>query len=169
MTTWRNAAICFSVTALLGSCTIHSQVTIRPDGSAFIRSSYSNKDKRDYYRSSIITDVDTAIMGPVFIISNVDSLGDYLPWFCDESLEFRRAWDRITIRSVKGAVGNGCLGVGGSIELLFVERGIRMVRYGGEPFPNDGKWVRFSRNRRQARKKGPLLLEIYLPQQRSTP
>ncbi len=157
-----------AIVLLQASCQMYSTITLRPDGSAFVQAISVPVDRRIYYQHAVILDADTAVpMGVSFVIADIDSLGSYLPWLRFESLQFHRAGDLLTIRSVPGEPRMAC-GPGWTrarVDLL-MEQGKKSISFNGVPTTPDGKWVTISRPKRKAKKKKPVdvAIELYLRQ-----
>lgn len=147
---------------LLDGCTMSSTITLRPDGSAFVHAYNVWVDRRAYYNKAVILDADTvAPMNVSFVIADIDSLGQYLPWLRFESLQFRQVGDLVTIRSIPGAPQYAC-GPGWTrawAEVL-VEEGIKAVKFNGVSATRNGKWIIIKRPKRKAKKQKPVDVAI---------
>ncbi len=76
---------------LLSSCISLYDIAVNDDGTAFVKTGrFSEDDINRYYRSSIISDIDTNCAQLNFKISNIDSLGYYLPLLQPGFIQFKK-------------------------------------------------------------------------------
>jgi hypothetical protein len=122
-------SIWFLAAALIihSGCQTQHTITLRPDRSAFIRNSttYAGKDKvRDYYTSPTVVTVDTSgfnLIESIVLISEIDSLGYYLPTFDPRQISVALQGKELSFRFNQAPLLSGW---SGSTITLFVEQGI---------------------------------------------
>lgn len=89
-----------TILTLLTSCTSGYIISVRQDGSATanVDRDYVSNGINRYYQSDIISNIDTTNMARVrFDISNIDSLGHYLPYHPSGFVQFRMDNNTFTI------------------------------------------------------------------------
>lgn len=76
------------------SCSVNHYITISKDGSALVNvdKDYDKSIIENYYRSELISNIDTNLIAGrvIFEISNVDSLGKYLPYHKSGFFSFKK-------------------------------------------------------------------------------
>lgn len=87
---------------MLTSCTANHFITVRENGSAIvdIDRDYSIAELNKYYQSNVISNIDTNVCFASrvkFEISNIDSLGKYLPFHTPDFFWFRMVGDTLIV------------------------------------------------------------------------
>ncbi len=79
------------VLTLLSSCISLYDIAVNEDGTAFVKTGrFLEDDINRYYRSRVISDIDTNGTQLYFKISNIDSLGYYLPLLQPGFIQFKK-------------------------------------------------------------------------------
>lgn len=101
-----------TILSLLTSCTANYFITIRQDNTATvdIDRDYDLSDIDRYNLSDIITSVDTNAGRVKFDISNIDSIGNYLPFHPKGFVQFKMVNNLLTITdgNTKAFKSNNC-------------------------------------------------------------
>lgn len=154
--------------SLIGtSCHVRHYVTLKPDGSAFVYSEGVLREAADlpsFNRSPCIVAVDSrGWMAPIFLISNVDSLGDYLTWIEHDAISFERKGDTLTVHSVPPPSRRQNPRAWKAAHLyLLIEQGVVSVDPPSMLDKADPYAIAITRNARQVRKQTPLDVIIVL-------
>lgn len=90
------------VLILMTSCTANYLITVRENGSAIVNidRDFDLKDINRYYKSNIISNIDTNVnlaSRVTFEISSIDSLGTYLPFHPPGFFRFRMNGDTLIV------------------------------------------------------------------------
>lgn len=83
----------------MSSCIYDYHIMVKNDGSAKVKTTTLDKDLNRYLRSQVISNIDTSGIHISFDISNIDSLGYYLPFFNPGYMSFKLNYDELIIEN----------------------------------------------------------------------
>lgn len=94
----RHFIIIILFSPIFNSCTLGYYVTVNKDGTASIKTeTLPDLDLKKYLHSSVISNIDSSANRLNFDISNIDSLGDYLPYLPKGFVQFHMSENSLSV------------------------------------------------------------------------